>query len=61
MTFIVRVSLDPAGQLRGLVTRVQTGAKERFEGIEALGAVIAGMAGGPATTGLADLERRERT
>jgi hypothetical protein len=32
MTFIVRVSRDEAGRLAGVVERVRTGQKERFQG-----------------------------
>ena len=46
MTFIVRVSVDDAGGITGIVERVQTGQKRRFEGIEAIGPLIARMLGG---------------
>ena len=49
VSFVVRVSLDPGGQLTGIVERVATGAKQAFTGVDAVGAVIARMlAGTPA-------------
>lgn len=45
-TFIVRLMRDDTGTVRGVVERARTGAKERFEGYEALGAVIARMLDG---------------
>lgn len=47
MTFIVRVSVDEAGGVTGIVERVQTGQKKRFESIDAIGPLIARMIGGP--------------
>jgi hypothetical protein len=49
MTFIVRVLVDDAGGVTGIVERVQTGQKNRFEGIEAIGQLIAGMLAGAGT------------
>lgn len=46
MTFIVHVSVDEAGGVMGIVERVQTGQKTRFEGTEAIGALIARMMAG---------------
>jgi hypothetical protein len=46
MTFIVRVSVDEAGGITGIVERVQTGQKKRFEGAEAIGPLIASMLAG---------------
>jgi hypothetical protein len=43
-SFIVRLSVrDGAGRLSGIVERVRTGEKERFEGVEDIGRVIARM------------------
>jgi hypothetical protein len=44
MTFVVRLSRDAAGRVTGIVERVRTGEKERFEGLAALATVIARMA-----------------
>jgi hypothetical protein len=50
-TFIVRLTRDARG-VCGVVERVATGAKQRFEGFEGIGRVIAGMvAGRPAEGG----------
>ena len=49
MTFIVRVAVDEAGGVTGIVERVQTGQKTRFEGTEAIGQLIAGMLAGAGT------------
>ena len=46
MTFIVRVSVDEAGGVTGIVEQVRTGQKKRFEGTEAIGPLIARMLGG---------------
>ena len=46
-TFIVRVSVDEAGGITGIVERVQTREKKRFERAEAIGPLIARMLGGP--------------
>jgi hypothetical protein len=43
MTFIVRVSVDEAGGVTGILERVQTGQKKRFQGLEAIGPLIAQM------------------
>lgn len=43
MNFIVRVAEDEDGRLGGVVVRVRTGEQERFEGIEDITRVIAGM------------------
>jgi hypothetical protein len=42
-TFVVRLSRAGGGRLGGVVERVRTGEKVRFDGLDALGAVIAGM------------------
>jgi hypothetical protein len=44
MTFIVRLSRDETGRLTGIVERVRTGQKERFEELAAIAALIARMA-----------------
>lgn len=44
MTLIVRLTLDHAGALTGVIERVRTGRKERFSGIEGLAAVVARLA-----------------
>ena len=43
LTFIVRLTLDDGGVLSGVVERVRTGEKRRFQGAEALGHLIAQM------------------
>lgn len=43
LTFVVRVSGDPDA-LRGTVERVRTGEKQRFQGAEELGVIVARMA-----------------
>jgi hypothetical protein len=43
LTFVVRVSADASGRLRGVVERVRTGERAAFRGRVALGAVIARM------------------
>lgn len=42
-TFIVRLARAEAGQLTGVVERVRTGEKARFDGVEGIAAVIARM------------------
>jgi hypothetical protein len=44
MTFVVRLARDAAGRVTGIVERVRTGEKERFEGVAAIATVIARMA-----------------
>lgn len=41
LTFIVRLFTDEAGRVIGIVERVRTGEKQRFEGVEAIGPIIA--------------------
>jgi len=41
LTFIVRISPSRDGRLTGVVERVRTGEKHRFEGLDGLGAVLA--------------------
>ncbi|HEV8437925.1 MAG TPA: hypothetical protein VGT40_07510 [Methylomirabilota bacterium] len=43
LTFIVRVSRDRDGRLRGIVERVKTGEKHRFEHSEGIGGLIERM------------------
>jgi hypothetical protein len=43
MTFIVRISRDPSGSLRGVVERVRTGEKERFAGGDGIARAIERM------------------
>lgn len=43
-TFIVRVWRDAAGRLNGVVERVATGEKARFQGAEAMAALVQQMA-----------------
>ena len=40
MTFIVRVSLDDSGQLRGIVEQVKTGRKQQFDSADAICRII---------------------
>lgn len=51
MTFVVRLSADSTGRLRGVVERVRTGEKRRFDGLEALGPLIGRMAASERATG----------
>ena len=46
VTFVVRVVRDTAGQLTGIVERVRTGEKARFETTEGVGRLIARMVEG---------------
>ena len=41
--FVVRVSRDRQGRLRGVVERIKTGEKRPFTGAESLGAVVERM------------------
>jgi hypothetical protein len=43
VTFVVRVGRGPEGRLLGVVERVATGEKHRFEGSRAIGALIERM------------------
>jgi hypothetical protein len=43
MTFVVRLSRDATGRATGIVERVRTGEKERFEGIATIATLIARM------------------
>ncbi len=40
MTFILRLSRDETGRITGIVERVRTGEKERFEALDTLARVI---------------------
>jgi hypothetical protein len=42
-SFVVRVVRDRQGKVSGVIARVATGAKEAFQGMEAIGPVIARM------------------
>lgn len=42
-TFVLRVEVDETGTVIGVVERVRTGEKERFQGYEMLGEVIRRM------------------
>ena len=44
MTFVIRLTVAEDGRLTGVVTRVRTGEKERFQGAESLPPIIARMA-----------------
>lgn len=46
-TFIVRVSQSDGGPVTGTVERAQTGEKQRFDGLPAIGALSARMLGEP--------------
>ncbi len=48
-TFIVRLTLGERGALSGVVERVRTGEKQRFDSAAALAELIAGMAEREAT------------
>ena len=41
VSFVVRVAADGTGRLTGIVERVRTGEKHRFEGEVAIGRIIA--------------------
>ena len=43
VTFVVRVRCNADGDVSGVVERVKTGSKQRFEGCDALGALVARM------------------
>jgi hypothetical protein len=42
-TFVVRIERDEVDRVLGIVEHVRTGAKARFEGVEAVGELIARM------------------
>jgi len=43
LTFIVRLTMEDGGVLSGVVERVRSGEKQRFQSLAALAGVIAGM------------------
>jgi hypothetical protein len=54
MAFIVRLSPARDGRLTGVVERVRTGEKHRFDGLDGLGAVLARAVAAAANPGGAD-------
>jgi hypothetical protein len=46
LTFIVRVSRDRAGRLRGIVERARTGEKWKFEDSQGIGRLVERMMAG---------------
>jgi hypothetical protein len=56
VTFVVRVVRADAGQLAGIVERVRTGEKARFETTDGIGRLIARMVAGDRSP---DTGRRE--
>ena len=44
LTFVVRLTRDDGGVLSGVVERVRSGEKQRFDSVAALAELIAGMA-----------------
>lgn len=44
LTFVVRLILGDGGVLSGVVERVRSGEKQRFDGVQALAEIIAAMA-----------------
>ena len=57
LTFIVRLTLGDGGVLSGVVERVRSGEKQRFDSVAALAELIVGMAERETTT----RRREERT
>lgn len=51
ITFVVRLQRVGAREVVGVVERVKTGAKARFEGVDGIGRAIAGMLEAGAATG----------
>jgi hypothetical protein len=49
--FVVRVVATPAGSLAGIVERVRTGERHRFEGTSELGRLIDSLAAAARTDG----------
>ena len=43
VTFVVRISCHADGGVSGVIERVKTGSKRRFEGCDGLGALVARM------------------
>jgi hypothetical protein len=58
-SFVLRVIRDRHGRISGVIERVATGAKETFQGVEAIGPVIAGMLARKATNRLAGADARD--
>lgn len=58
MTFIVRLYVDEAGRIAGVVERVKTGEKERVHGTEAISQVIARMVSEESGPGSVEQEKR---
>jgi hypothetical protein len=42
-SFILRLSVDEAGRVTGIVERAKTGEKQQFHGVEAIGPLIERM------------------
>jgi len=59
LTFIVRVSRDRVGRLRGIVERARTGEKWKFEDSPAIGRLVERMVAGRSEAGGG--RRRKRT
>jgi len=57
MTFVVRLSRDEAGRVSGIVERVRTGEKARFEALDVLIEVIGRMVARDTTSGEAREEQ----
>lgn len=51
VTFVVRLQRRGTREIVGVVERVKTGEKARFEGVEGIGPAIAGMLGPAAAAG----------
>jgi hypothetical protein len=49
MTFVVRLSRDASGRVSGIVERVRTGEKARFDALDILAEVIGRMVAHDAT------------
>jgi hypothetical protein len=45
MTFVIRMSRNAEGTLRGVVERVSTGAKEAFSDVHEIGSILERLAG----------------
>jgi hypothetical protein len=51
ITFVVRLQRMGATEIVGVVERVKTGEKVRFEGVEGIGPAIAGILGAAVAAG----------
>jgi hypothetical protein len=60
-SFIVRVVRDSQGKVSGVIERVATGAKEAFQGMEAIGPLIDRMVQGEGTDPPAPREKPSRS